>query len=136
TAPSSHPLHPGRPVRHPSLQDMPFAPKLARVTARTSSTHKSRAIETTVPTRPTSIPLPARVLQGRRHAPAAPSRPSRARPAPAPTEGLRPNTNDIRCVRAINFSQFYKQKDVRVMRICMTELVDLVRQEETRQLFE
>src|SRR5205814_5161480 len=129
-------LHPGQPVRPPSLRAMPFAAKFARVTARTSSTRESRAIETTFPTRPTSAPLPARVLQGRRLRPTALSRPNRARPAPVPTEGPRPNTDDIRCVRAVNFAQFCKQKDVRAMRMCMTELVDLVCQEETRELFE
>ena len=114
---------------------MPFAPKLARVTARISSTQETRAIETTAPARTTSTPLPARVVQSRRFSPAVPCRLNRARSAPAWTEGPRPNTDDIRCFRAPNFVQFCRQKDVRVMRIHMTELVDLVSQEETRQLF-
>ena len=69
-----HPLHPGRPIRHPSLYHVPFVPTLARVTEEISMTQETRAIETTAQARPTSTPLPARVVQSRRLPPAAPRR--------------------------------------------------------------
>jgi len=123
------------PVRHPLHRLMPFARPGAPRTALTSAGPDTRAIETSSPARPTSHPLPARLVQGRRLPPATPSRPSCA--SPSDTQSVeRPNTDDIRCVRAPNFTQFCKQKGVRVMRIHMAELNRVFEQEENRQLFD
>ena len=43
---------------------------------------------------------------------------------------IRPNLDDIINIYTINFAQFYKQKGVKVMRIHIAELVELVKQEE------
>jgi RNase H-like domain found in reverse transcriptase/Reverse transcriptase (RNA-dependent DNA polymerase)/Integrase zinc binding domain/Chromo (CHRromatin Organisation MOdifier) domain len=132
-----HPLNPGRPVRHPSLNHMPYAHVGARVTAKISHGAETRMIETTPPQRPTSHPLPAHRVQGRRLVSALRSRPGRASPAAtAGKDQSRPNLDDIMSVRAVNFVQFCKQKGVKVMRIHMAELVKLVEQEERRLLME
>ena len=126
--PRTHPLNPGQPIRHPTLSHLPYAHATARITAKgiTSKT-ETRAIETSPSQRPTSHPSPARTVQGRRLVSAPPGRPSRASPAVAPENQTRPNLDDIRCTRAVNFTQFCKQKDVKVMRIHMAELVELVK---------
>src|SRR5436190_727448 len=49
---------------------------------------------------------------------------------------LVPNQQDIRSVRAVNFVQFCKQSDVKVMRIHMAELKELEDEEETRKQFD
>jgi hypothetical protein len=41
-----------------------------------------------------------------------------------------PNLDDIRSVCAVNFTQFCKQKDVKIIRVHMAELIELVKQEE------
>jgi hypothetical protein len=43
-----------------------------------------------------------------------------------------PNLDDIINIHAVNFTQFYKQKGVKVMRIHMAELVELIKQEEQK----
>jgi len=133
--PPHHPLNPGRPIRHPELSSLPYASPTARVTAKVGQGNtETRMIETALPPRPTSHPLPARSVQGRRLPSALRSRPQRA--SPATTSGQvqeRPNLDDIMNVRAVNFTQFCKQKGVKVMRIHMAELVELVKQEEQRQ---
>ena len=53
------------PVRHPLHRLMPFARPGAPRTALTSAGPDTRAIETSSPARPTSHPLPARLVQGR-----------------------------------------------------------------------
>jgi hypothetical protein len=135
--PHRHPLNPGQPTRHPTLSKLPYAHTAARVTAKSITARtETRAIETSPPQRPTSHPSPAHTVQGRRLVSAPPSRPSRASSAAAPEDQTRPNLDDIRCTRALNFTQFCKQKGVKVMRIHMAELVELVKQEEHRQLLE
>lgn len=122
------------PVRHPTHRLMPFARSGALKTATPSAGPESRAMETFPPARPTSHPLPARLVHGRRLSPARCSRPSRvSQPDTQPVE--RPNTDDIRCVRGLNFAQFCRQKGVQVMRIHMTELNGVFDQEENRQAF-
>jgi hypothetical protein len=39
----------------------------------------------------------------------------------------RPNLDNIRCIYAVNFTQFYKQKDIKVIKIYIAELVKLVK---------
>jgi hypothetical protein len=125
---------PGRPVRHPNQRLLPYVHPTSRLTARVSAQTETRAIETRPQQSPTSYPLPARSVQGRRHVPARKGRPRHASPVPTPQEDLtRPNLDDIRCVRAVNFTQFCKQKGVRVMRLHMAELVEMVNQEENKQ---
>jgi len=135
--PPHHPLNPGRPIRHPELSSLPYASPGARVTAKVGQGNtETRMIETSLPPRPTSHPLPARSVQGRRLASALQSRSRPKRASPATTSGQdqeRPNLDDIRSVRAVNFTQFCKQKGVKAMRIHMAELVELVKQEEQRQ---
>ena len=132
-----HPLNPGRPIRHPELSSLPYAIPTARVTAKVGQGNtETRMIETTLPLRPTSYPLPARSVQGRRLATAPESRSRPKRVSLATISGQdqkRPNLDDIRSVRAVNFTQFCKQKGVKVMRVHMAELVELVKQEEQRQ---
>jgi hypothetical protein len=43
---------------------------------------------------------------------------------------IRPNLDNIINVYTVNFAQFCKQKSVKVMRIYIAELVELVKQEE------
>jgi hypothetical protein len=43
---------------------------------------------------------------------------------------IRPNLDDIINIYAVNFTQFCKQKGVKVMRIYIVELIKLVEQEE------
>jgi len=132
--PPHHPLNPGRPIRHPKLSSLPYASPGARVTAKVGQGNtETRMIETSLPPRPTSHPLPARSVQGRRLAPALRSRSRPKRASPSGQDQERPNLDDIRSVRAVNFTQFCKQKGVKVMRIHMAELVELVKQEEQRQ---
>jgi len=69
-------------------------------------------------------------VQGRRLISAPLGRPSCASPAVAPENQIRPNLDNIKCTYAVNFTQFYKQKDVKVIKIYMAELVELVKQEE------
>ena len=127
----AHPLNPSRPTRHPVLNQSPYAHSTARVTAKaTSAQTEMRAIETFPPQCPTSHPLPARTMQGRRLVSAPPSCPSRTSPAPIPESQTHPNLDDIMCVCAVNFTQFCKQKGMKVMRIHMMELAELVKQEE------
>jgi hypothetical protein len=50
--------------------------------------------------------------------------------SPAITSGedqIHPNLDDIINVYTVNFTQFYKQKSVKVMRIYIAELVELVK---------
>ena len=69
-------------------------------------------------------------MQGRRLVSAPPGQPSRASLAVAPENQTRPNLDDIKCTRAVNFTQFCKQKGVKVIRIYIAELIELVKQEE------
>jgi len=69
-------------------------------------------------------------VQGRRLVSAPLGRPSRASPAVAPENQIRPNLDNIRYTYTVNFTQFCKQKDVKVIRIYIAELVELVKQEE------
>src|SRR5438045_48059 len=93
-----------------------------------------RAIETSPPQHPTSHPLPVHTMQGRHLISAPPSSPSHTSPAPIPESQTCPNLDDIMCIHAVNFTQFCKQKGVKVMRIHMAELAELVKQEEHQQL--
>src|SRR5438045_1358724 len=121
----------------PSPEPVPYAHSTARVMAKaTSAQTETRAIETFPPQRPTSHPLPVHTVQGRCLISAPPSCPSRTSPAPILESQTHPNLDDIMCVCAINFTQFCKQKGVKVMRIYMAELAELVEQEECRQLLE
>src|SRR5438045_8867574 len=96
----------------------------------TSAQTEMRAIETFPPQRPTSHPLPACTMQGRCLVSAPPSCLSRTSPAPILESQTRPNLDDIMCICTINFTQFCKQKGVKVMRINMAELAELVEQED------
>jgi hypothetical protein len=83
----------------------------------------------------TLYPLPARLVQGRRLKTAPESQLRQASPAMTLREDqIRPNLDNIINIRAVNFAQFYKQKGVKVIRIYIAELVELVEQEERKQL--
>ena len=45
---------------------------------------------------------------------------------------IRPNLDDIINIYAMNFAQFYKQKGIKIMRIHIVELVELVKQKERK----
>ena len=127
----AHPLNPGQPTRHPVLNQSPYAHSTARVTAKaTSAQTEMRAIETSPPQHPTSHPLPACTMQGHRLVSTPPSCLSCTSPAPIPESQTCPNLDDIMCIHAVNFTQFCKQKGMKVMRIHMMELAELVKQEE------
>jgi len=66
-------------------------------------------------------------VQGRRLETAPKSQLRRASPAATLGEDqIRPNLDNIINIRAVNFAQFCKQKGVKVIRIHMAELVELV----------
>lgn len=66
----SNTLAPGRPIRHPTQQSMPYAHPTARLTARTQATVETRAVETAPPQNPIPHLGPAHFVQGRRYIPA------------------------------------------------------------------
>ena len=132
-----HQFNPGRPIRHPTRRDLPFAHDDARLTQKCpSTTTETRAAETAPPPPQTSHPLPARTVQRRRLSPARQGQPRPTTPATTTLQGdpTRPHLDDIRCARAVNFVQFCKQKGVKVMRIHMAALVELADQLDNAQL--
>jgi hypothetical protein len=68
-----------------------------------------------------------RTIQGRRLVSAPLGQLSCASLAVALENQIYPNLDNIRCTYAVNFTQFYKQKDVKVIRIYIAELVELVK---------
>jgi len=127
-----HYLNPSCPIQHPELNYMPYIYITAHVTAKTGhGITKTQIIKTTPLQCPTLHLLPTCLVQGC-HLRTVPE--SQLRWAsPTVTLGedqIRPNLSDIMNVCAVNFAQFYKQKSVKVMRIHITELVELVKQEE------
>jgi hypothetical protein len=75
-------------------------------------------------------PSPARTIQGRHLISAPLGRLSRTSLVIVLENQTRPNLDNIKYTHAVNFTQFYKQKDIKVMRIYIVELVELVKQEE------
>ena len=67
-------------------------------------------------------------MQGRRLISAPLGRLSRASLAVAPENQICPNLNNIKYTYIINFTQFYKQKDIKVIKIYIAELIELVKQ--------
>ena len=69
-------------------------------------------------------------MQGRRLVSAPLGRPSCASLAIALENQICINLNNIKYIYTVNFTQFYKQKDVKVIKIYIVELVKLIKQEE------
>jgi len=71
-----------------------------------------------------------RTVQGRYLVSAPLGQPSRASLAVALENQTRPNLDNIKYTYTVNFTQFCKQKGVKVIKIHIAELVELVKQEE------
>jgi hypothetical protein len=108
------------------LTSPPAKHKVKRMTKRVTFATETRMVEITEIDKRLRRPLPVPMLAGRRLKVCL-KRPSAQRRQPpfVPKEAERPNMEDIRAVRAVNFVQFCKQKDVRVMRIHMSKLIEL-----------
>ena len=49
---------------------------------------------------------------------------------------IHPNLNNIINIYAINFAQFCKQKGVKIIKIYIAELIELIKQEKQKQLID
>ena len=88
---------------------------------------KTRSIKTSLLQYLTLHLSPARTIQGRCLAFALLGQLSRASLAVILMNQIHPNLNNIRYTYTANFTQFYKQKGVKVMKIYIVELVKLVK---------
>ena len=88
---------------------------------------KIRVIKTSPLQHLTLYLFPICTVQGRRLVSAPLSRLSRASLAVILENQTRLNLNNIKYTHAVNFTQFYKQKDIKVIKIHITKLVKLVK---------
>jgi hypothetical protein len=88
---------------------------------------ETRVIETSSLQCLTSYPSPVRTIQGHRLISAPLGQLSCVSLAIVLENQTHPNLDNIRCTYAVNFTQYCKQKDIKVIRIYIAELVELVK---------
>jgi len=124
-----HHLNSSHPIQYLELSHMLYAYTTAYITAKTGhGITKTQIIKTMPPQHPTLHPLSACLMQGHRLRTVSKSQPRQASPtATLGEDQIHPNLGNIMNVCAVNFAQFCKQKSVKIIRIHMAELVELVK---------